>query len=69
MRVVHEGRGGYIEIEDKRYVIEHVEGGRFCVHFPSGHRHAQLEEHLEALRQLVREEPTKWAIEDRSRRR
>jgi len=69
MRIVHEGRGGYIEIDGKRYVIELVEGGRFCIHYPSGHRHAKRGAHLEALRQLVRDEPTRWAIDDRTRRR
>lgn len=69
MRIVHEGRGGYIEIDGKRYVIEHVEGGRFCIHYPSGHRHANRGAHLHALLRLVAEEPTKWEIDDRTRRR
>ena len=69
MRIVHEGRGGFIEIEGKRYVIEHVEEGRFCIHYPGGHRHARLAQHLEALLQLVRDQPQNWAIEDRSRHR
>jgi len=63
MRIVHEGRGGYIEIDGTRYVIEHVEGGRFCIYCPIGRRHARRAAHLEQLRQLVRDEPTKWALD------
>lgn len=69
MRIVHEGRGGYIELGDKRYVIEHVEGGRFAIHFPSGHRHAGRAADLKALRRLVREQPATWALDDRTRLR
>jgi len=69
MRIVHEGRGGYVEIEGRRYVIEHVEGGRFCIHFPSGHRHAARRTDLVALRRLVRDHPATWTIDDRTRRR
>jgi len=69
MRIVHEGRGGYIELDDARYPIEHVEGGRFCVCFPAGHRHARLAAHRAALEALVAAEPARWAIDDRSRRR
>lgn len=57
--VVHEGRGGYVEIRGRRYVIEHVEGGRFCIHFPSGRRASDLE----ALEVLCASEPEKWWIE------
>lgn len=66
MRIVYEGRGGYIEIDGKRYIIEHVEGGRFCIHYPSGHRHAKRGADLEQLLRLVRDEPAKWTIDDRT---
>jgi hypothetical protein len=69
MRIVHEGRGGYIEIDGRRYCIEHTEGGRFCIHFPSGHRHATRPADLEQLRELVRAEPAHWELDDRTRRR
>ena len=63
MHIVHEGRGGYIEMDDRRYSIEHVEGGRFCIHFRVGKRHENHDQHLATLEQLVREQPDKWALE------
>jgi hypothetical protein len=69
VRIVHEGRSGYIEIEGRRYVIEHVEGGRFCVYFPSNNRRALRAGDLAMIEQLVRDEPAKWSIEHRSRAR
>lgn len=68
MRIVHEGRGGYIELDGRRYAIEHVEGGRFCIHFPSGNRHAHRARDRELLAKLARDEPETWAIDDRSRK-
>lgn len=62
LRVVHEGRGGYIEIEGVRYAIEHVEGGRFAVHVPRGSR-APHPAHLAALAELCAREPERWTIE------
>jgi hypothetical protein len=55
--VVHEGRGGYVEVDGRRYAIEHIEGGRFCIQRPS--RHASDREALEAL---CRSEPEKWSL-------
>jgi hypothetical protein len=65
LRVVHEGRGGYVELDERRYPIELVEGGRFCIHFSGHPRDPQRARHLAALEQLVRDEPQKWAIERR----
>jgi len=67
LKIVHEGRGGYIEIGGHRYVIEHVEGGRFCIHFPSGNRTRAREVHLIALQALCNAEPDSWALERRHR--
>lgn len=61
MRIVHEGRGGYIELDDRRYPIEHIEGGHFSIHYTAG-RHP-VAEHLTALQRLVDTEPEKWALE------
>jgi hypothetical protein len=68
MRVVHEGRGGYVEFDDVRYPIEHVEGGCFAIHFPAGHRHAKVSAHRHALEALAQSDPAKWSLEDRSQR-
>ena len=38
MRVIHEGRGGFIEEDDLRFQIEHIEAGHFCIHLPRGVR-------------------------------
>lgn len=67
MRVVHEGRGGYVEIEERRYPIEMAEGGRFCIHFSGAGRNESWQQDLAALEELVRQEPEKWAIERRTR--
>jgi hypothetical protein len=61
--VVHEGRGGYVEVDGRRYVIEHVEGGHFCIHVTSGRRTRQRASDLEALEALRKSEPEKWSID------
>ena len=66
MRIVHEGRGGYIELDDRRYAIEHTEGGHFSIHYAAG-KHPNPD-HLAALERLVEAEPDKWAIERRGGR-
>lgn len=65
--IVHEGRGGFIAIGTCRYPIEHIEDGRFCIHFPAGQRHRQRDMHLLALQKLLRDEAPKWQLEDRSK--
>jgi hypothetical protein len=59
MRIVHQGRGGYIEIDGEQYAIEHVADGCFAIHIraraPSAHR--------AMLRELVAAEPQKWSLE------
>ena len=67
--VVHEGRGGYVSVGGRRDPIEHVEGGRFVIEFPSGHRHPERADDRAALERLVRSDPARWALEDRSRGR
>ena len=67
LTVVHEGRGGFIEIDSCRYPIEHIDQGRFCIHFPAGQRHARRDAHLRALQQHVLNEPDKWHLENSSK--
>ena len=64
--IVHEGRGGYVEIEGARYPIDHVAEGRFVIQFPAGNRHPRRDAHRAALAALVADDPEKWALEDRS---
>lgn len=66
--VVHEGRGGYVELDGARYPIDHVAEGCFCIHFPAGNRHANLQAHLEALNAFAEARSPKWYIENRSRK-
>jgi len=61
--IVHDGRGGYVEVDGRRYAIEHVGGGRFCIHFPSGHRTRNRALDVDALEGLCDREPEKWSIE------
>jgi len=67
VRIVHQGRGGHVEIEGARYPIDHVSEGRFVIQFPAGNRHPRRDAHRAALAALVADDPEKWALEDRSR--
>lgn len=64
--VVHQGRGGYVEIDGKQYAIEMIAGGQFCIHFPCGHRHSKLKQHLIALMALAEANPNLY-IESRTK--
>lgn len=66
-RIVHEGRGGHVEIEGCRYPIEMFEGGRFCIHFPCGQRHPRRALHLAALKRLAQARQPAWWVEDARR--
>jgi hypothetical protein len=63
LKIVHEGRGGYIEIDARRYAIEHVEGGRFVVHLPS--QKPAPDDHLAELEAFCAANPDAWRIERR----
>lgn len=67
-KVVHEGRGGYVEVDGYRYPIEHIEGGRFAIHFPAGNRSRKRDEHHRALIALCESAPERWFIESRRRK-
>lgn len=58
-QIVHEGRGGHLEIEGRRYPIEHVAEGRFSVHVPA---RAPVR-HRAAIDALIAAEPDRWARE------
>ena len=66
--IVHEGRGGYVELEGYRYCIEMFAGGHFSIHFPNGNRHNRLQAHLEQLSEFAAQQDPKWAVENRSRK-
>jgi hypothetical protein len=57
-KIVHQGRGGYVEIARRQYAIEHVEGGRFVIHVPARTPAADRA----ALELLVAGDPMKWAL-------
>jgi len=65
--VVHQGRGGHVELEGRRYAIEHVQDGGFCIHFPCGHRHARLARHLAILTRFALTQNPPWQVINRSR--
>lgn len=58
--VVHEGRGGYVEVEGYRYPIALEEGGRFTIFFSGRGRKA---EHLPLLEQFCQAQNPPWAVE------
>lgn len=63
MKVIHQGRGGYIELEYQRYQIEHIEAGHFCIHFPSGNR-THPARHLAALIEFAKAQDPEWHVEN-----
>jgi hypothetical protein len=65
MKVVHEGRGGYIELEGVRYNIEHIEVSCFAIHFPCGNRHKFLQSHLDQLTAFAESREPRWYVENR----
>ena len=67
LEIVHEGRGGHVDVDGARYPIEHLEEGRFSIAFPAGNRR-DLRAHLDRLVRLVAEQPGRWTIENRSKR-
>lgn len=58
IRIVHEGRGGHVQLDDARYPIEHVGDGRFVVHVPA----RAPRSHREALAAMVASEPDRWSL-------
>ncbi len=67
IKLVHNGRSGYVEYAGQQYVIEQVGAGHFCIHFPSGNRHNKLQQHLDALRTFARAQTPEWYVENSSR--
>lgn len=68
IKIVHEGRGGYVEYDGFRYTIDHVDQGCFCIHFPSGNRHKKLQAHFDALTAFAESREPKWYVGTRSKR-
>lgn len=68
MNVVYRGRGGYVELDGKKYSIELVNNGSFCISFPDGNRHSKLQQHLEILTEFIEKEKPKWYIENNSKK-
>jgi len=64
IKTVHEGRGGYVELGGVRYTIDHVEGGVFCIHFPSGNKHPDPAAHRDALIAFAKSHDPKWYLGD-----
>ena len=62
VKVVHEGRGGYVELDGFRYTIDHVEGGVFCIQFPSGNKHTRLALHRVELTVFAESRDPKWYV-------
>ncbi len=61
--VVHQGRGGYIEVSNYRFEIE-MQGGEphFCVYFPRRLLDKSLKNAREEIESLVNQEPEKWEL-------
>ena len=68
IKVVHQGKSGYVELQGKRYSIEVFAGGHFLISFPCGNRHSKLQEHLEVLKEFAKKQNPEWAVENKSRK-
>jgi hypothetical protein len=66
-KIIHDGRAGCIQYGGYSYGIEHIDGGHFCIHFPSGNSHQHLQEHLDVLRELAKSKEPKWYVENKSK--
>lgn len=62
VKIVHHGRGGYVELDGVRYTIDHVAGGVFCIHFPAGNTHAKLAEHRGELTAFAESRDPQWYV-------
>ena len=67
IKVVHQGRGGYVELDGKRYDIEMFASG-FAIHFPCGHRHSKLQDDVDQLEEFASQRDPVWCVENRSRK-
>ena len=56
--IVHEGRGGYLALGERRYPIEHAGEGRFVIHLPARCPAA----HRDAVEALIASAPDRWAV-------
>jgi ribosomal protein S18 acetylase RimI-like enzyme len=63
MKVVYQGRGGFVELEDCRYDIEHVDAGHFCIHFRSSICFEKRHEHLAQLMEFAQTRQPQWYVE------
>ncbi|MEZ5986112.1 MAG: hypothetical protein R3B94_09190 [Hyphomonas sp.] len=68
IKIVHEGRAGYVELEGYQYTIDHVEAGCFCIHFPSGNRHKDLQDHFDRLTAFAETRDPKWYVGGNTKR-
>ncbi|NRR28660.1 hypothetical protein HSX11_00365 [Oxalobacteraceae bacterium] len=62
MQIVHEGRGGYVELAGHRFNIEHVDAGHFCISLPRGVQVAP--ELMDALKVFAAAQDPSWYVED-----
>ena len=49
IEIVHEDRGGHVELEGYRYSIKMLASGHFSIASPNGNRHNRLQSHLKQL--------------------
>ena len=68
VKVNHEGRSGYVEYEGHKYTIENISEGHFCIHFPDGNRHSELQGHFDVLTEFAANQEPKWAVDNKSRK-
>ena len=68
IKAVHIGRGGYVLFETYQYNIDLVGPGHFCIHFPSGNQHADLQRHLDILKEYADLKDPKWYVGNSSKK-
>jgi hypothetical protein len=62
VKVIHQGRGGYVEYKNQKFSIEHVNEGHFCIHFQKNE--SQTSKCLAELKKFADSQVPKWYVEE-----
>ena len=61
--IVHQGRGGYVEIGEYRFEIEmQVAGSTFCIYFPKRDLDKSIIEAKKVIERFIHSDPEMWEL-------
>jgi len=66
VQIVHQGRGGYIQIDDFKYEIEMKANPppSFLIYFPMRKIDRKISDAKKELEKLIKKEPEKWELDE-----